>query len=731
MAKYFLNILLLTLVIFLAARLGLQVSIAKDNISLLWPPTGISIAVLLLQGRKLWPSIFLGIAFATAATGIKWGFIFAAALTNTVEALLATQLIHYWQVDYKLERIYDVLKLLVIILIITPLMAGLMGATGFCLNFTCSPEMFFDISWKWWVGNAMGALVITPLLLTWSHPQFHHSPPSKQAIVFIITGFALLISTNLLVFGRFPITPLNLNYYPLQYLCFPFLIWAAFSLKEKGATLAIFLTVIIAIEGTLQGDQPFGVSESVHSNLLILWSFMLVVSIPTLILASAVSERDFAEEQLSILAYQDPLTHLPNRSAFYREVSNFLSSCQVGNTDQACAILFIDLNRFKEINDSFGHTLGDQLLCQVSQKVKGSIPQAYIMARLGGDEFAVLVPSFKGYKEIEILTQDILKQFESSFVIESCEFIIGATIGIVIGNCSYTKAEDIIRDADIAMYHAKTSNRKSCYFDPLMRQKVISRLKLEQELRRGIDNNELNLVYQPIVNILNQKIMGFEALLRWYHPERGWVSPGRFIPIAEETELIVEIGDWVLTQACQQLQQWQENFSTEISMSLSVNVSPKQLRENDLVAHVNQMIKLYDIDPENLNLEITETAILESNSKQVLDELKALGVRLYLDDFGIGESSLSRLYQLPLDVIKIDRSFVQGIPENRRKSAIAQTIINLADNMDLGVIAEGIETEAQKKELLKWGCLRGQGFFFSKPVSAEVATDLIANNHLS
>ncbi|MDR9402206.1 MAG: EAL domain-containing protein [Halothece sp. Uz-M2-17] len=728
MAKDFLKIIFFSFVIFLAAKLGLEVSIAQDNISLLWPPTGISIAVLLLHGRKMWSSIALGIAFATASTGVSLGFIVAAGLTNTVEALLATQLIHHWQVNYKLERIYDVLKLLAILLIITPMIASLIGTTGFCLNFTCSPETFFNISWKWWIGNAMGGLVITPLLLTWSYHRFNHFPPSPQTLLLIISGFALLIFTNLLVFGIIPTLLINLNYYPLQYLCFPFLIWAAFSLKQKGATLAIFFTVIIAIEGALQGYKPFGITESIHSNLLIMWSFIIVVSIPTLILASAVAEREFAEEQLSILAYQDPLSKLPNRSAFYQEVSISLNHCHSKKNDQSCAVLFIDLNRFKEINDSFGHTLGDQLLCQVAQRVKSYIPEEYMIARLGGDEFAVLVPNFKEYQQVKILTQGILSQFEAPFFIENCEFLIGATIGIVIGNCRYSRAEDLIRDADIAMYNAKTRHRKFCYFDSIMRKKVISRLNLEQDLRRGINNDELNLVYQPIVNILNKKIIGFESLLRWYHPEQGWVSPNRFIPIAEETELIIEIGDWILTQACQQLQEWRQQFSSEMLISLSVNVSPKQFRENDLVFHVNQMLKLYEIRPEDLKLEVTETAILESNSKQVLEDLKAIGVGLYLDDFGIGESSLSRLYQLPLDVIKIDRSFVQGLPENKRKCAIAQTIINLADNMDLGVIAEGIETEAQKDELLKWGCRRGQGFLFSKPVSREVATEMIAHH---
>ena len=728
MAKDFLKIILLALVIFIGAKLGLAVATSYDNVSLLWPPTGISIAVLLLQGKKLWPGVTLGTGLATALTGAPLGFIVAAALANTVEALLATQLIQNWNVRYSLNRTYDVLKLLLIIMIITPLLASFIGSMGVCFNYDCSSEILWKVGWQWWMGNAMGALVLTPFLLSWSHPQQGNGLSlSNQTKGLIATGFLLLILTNLILFGIIPTSIFETNNYPLRYLCFPFLIWASFSLKQKGATLAIVLTVIIALRGTLQGNDIFIETQSTQTDLFIMWSFMIVVAVPTLLLAAAMTERNVAEKKLSTLAYQDSLTDLPNRSAFYQEVSYFLNLCQIeSNHQSSCAVLFIDLNRFKEINDSFGHTLGDELLRQVADRIKSCIPEDDRVARLGGDEFAVFIPALQDNQKINLLIQKILQQFETHFVIGSCEFLISATIGIVIGNCHYTQAENLIRDADIAMYHAKTRRRKYCWFEPSMRHKITARLNLEQDLRRAIQENELHLVYQPIIDLQEKQTKSFEALLRWYHPQQGWISPARFIPIAEDTELIIAIGDWVLTEACHQLQQWQQQFSPKMGISLSVNVSPKQLRENDLVSHVSQLVKLYDIRPENLKLEITETAILEANAKSVLEALKALGVGLYLDDFGVGESSLHRLYQLPLDTIKVDRAFVQGIPENRRKSAIAHTIVNLAENMGLGVIAEGIETEAQTESLLNWGCDHGQGFFFSKPVLPAVATEIIA-----
>ena len=733
MAQYFLKIILSTLIIFLAAKLGLEASLIYHNISLIWPASGISIAILLLKGKQLWPGITIGAFLATASTGIGWGFAFGAAVANTVEALFANYCVQSWQISYQLNRTYDVLKLLLIITIITPATASLIGVTSFCLNFNCSTELFLTLAWQWWIGNAMGALIFTPLLLAWSRDYPNSFLPtlrSKKGLQVGI-GFSLLIITNLVIFGVIETSFLEFYDYPLQYLCFPFLIWSGFCLQQRGVTTAIFLTVVIAILGILKDTGPFTNHDSLHANLFVLWSFITVISIPTLLLSSAVAERQLAEDQLSLLAYRDSLTGLPNRAAFFRNVSEWLKRCEMGQNRTFCAVLFIDLDRFKEINDSFGHPLGDELLCAVAHRLEACISKESTIARLGGDEFAVLIPTLKDYQIAIHLAEKIIDQFKLPFLIQNCDFVISATIGIVIGNCNYTSSEDLVRDADIAMYNAKTNGRKYCQFEPGMRHRVIARLNMEQDLRRAIQNEELTVVYQPIMNLLNQKIIGFETLLRWYQVEQGWISPARFIPVAEDTELIIDIGNWVLIQACSQLQQWEQQFPEQSPITLSVNVSPKQVRDEDLVQRVEYIIQDSGIHPEHLKLEITETAILAANSKKVLEDLKALGVGLYLDDFGIGESSLNRLYQLPLDVVKVDRAFVQGIPENRRKSAIAQTIINLAHNMNLGVIAEGVETEAQRTELLKWGCNTGQGFLFSKPVAPKVATDMIRKGHCS
>lgn len=721
MDKYWLKILLSAMIVFLAARLGLQVASLEDKVSLMWPAMGLSIAILLLEGKKLWPAIGLGIFGATFSVGMGVLSSLGTTVANVSGAYLATGLINHWKIDYQLHRVSDVLKFLLVVMVIAPLLSSLIGTSSSCLSAGCSLGSFFNMGWRWWLGNGMGALVITPLVLSWA-TRLSLVPEKPMRIVL---GFSLLVITNLLLFGVIDTGMIDLQKYPLQYLSFPFLIWSGFSLKQRGATTAIFITVIIAVLGTLNGTSPFTQSESVQESLLLLCLFIIFVSIPTLLLSAAVAERQLVEEHLEYLAYHDSLTGLANRDALFEKIDNFLAHCPTsGNHQQAWAVLYVDLIRFKEINDSFGHTLGDELFAQVAQRIEQAVPSQYLVARLGGNEFAIFLPNCHQSTDPALISEEILKQLQVPFYIENCKFLIGATIGIALGNCHYEKAQDLVRDADIAMYQAKTKQKKYCQFTPDMRQKLISQISLDQELQEVIANEELSLVYQPIINLSTGEIAGFETLVRWHRRGRGSVSPAHFIPLAEQTELIIDIGEWVLNQACIQLQQWQQEFTAN-PFTLSVNVSPKQLRDGNLVQQIEAIIEYYDVDPSSLKLEITETAVLEENSRKILADLKAIGVGLYLDDFGMGESSLSRLYQLPLDVIKIDKAFVGGIPGNKRKSAIAQTIINLAHSMDLVVVAEGIETKVQQQQLSQWSCEMGQGFLFSKPLSIEAATQLI------
>lgn len=714
--NYVIKIIFFTLVIFLAGKLSFSMTL--DLVSLLWLPTGISIVTLLLQGKKFWPGIMIGIFLANVSTGVGWQFSLGAALANTLEAWLATELINHWEVRYQLDRVRDVVGFLLAVAVIAPLLASLVGTTSY-ITFVNAQNDFLTVGWHWWLGDAMGGLVIAPLLLSWGSED--KSLPGHPLMIGL--GFSLVVVLDLFLFGVIETQFLDLQTYPLYYICFPFLIVAAFSLQQRGASTALFFTVAIALWGIVRETSPF-LKESMEDNLLMLWWFISIASLSTLFLSAAVAENRFAQNHLEYLAFHDALTGLPNRRAFCTQVNQFLEQCQAEGNQADCAVLFLDLNRFKEINDSFGHTLGDKLLYQVSQRLAQSIPQKINLAHLGGDNFIFFIPSVNYTTEPDLLCEQILEHLQAEFYIEDFTFSIGATIGIVLSGDYNRKAEELIQEAEIAMYHAKSRQKKHCQLTPNRKEKVQSRLRLDQALHKALSKQELSVVYQPIVDLSSTRVIGFETLLRWYHPQLGSVSPARFIPLAEQTELIVEMGEWVLNQACAQLQQWQD-LPEEDSVSLSVNVAPKQLREGNLAQRVQDLIKYYSINPKLLKLEITETGVLENKSQKVLEDLKAMGVGLYLDDFGTGESSLSRLSQLPLDVVKIDKGFVQGIPDNQRKSAIAQAIIHLAGHMDLAVVAEGIETEAQRTQLLVWGCEMGQGFLFNRPLTPEAATELI------
>ena len=720
--NYYLQNLLLAIIIFISAHLSFQLAVTERNVSLFWIPIGISLASFLLLGTKVWVGVSVGAFLANLSTGAPWQFAIVAAIANTVQPWLVTILMTKWQTRQELDTVGDTLKFLLIGVILAPLLGALIGSSSFCLTHQCSNERFINILQQWGMGDAMGVLIITPLLLSWvkpSLPIFNTENKLPTAL-----GFVLLILTNLFVFGIIPSSYFNSEIYSLEYLCFPFLMWAGYKLTQRGATTAIFLTVFIAIVATMQGNSPFA-EDRVENSLFLLWSFLAVVSIPTLLLSGARNEWVAVENRLTELAYNDSLTKLLNRVAFFDVVNGFINSCKINQNNENCAVLIINLNRFKEVNNILGHQVGDQLLYQVARRLETITPEKNLLARLGGDEFGIFMPRVSHLKDAVTLSMEILEQFQNYFILDNYEHFLTPTIGINLGNCGYENSEDIVRDANIALYHAKTNQKQYCIFNQEMLEARQVKLKLDQQLRQAIAKEELSLVYQPIVDLQSGEVTGFETLIRWDNSTQGKISPARFIPIAEETGFITEIGDWILDQACYQLQKWEKLNCYRSNLTLSINISPKQLQERDLVKQMEDLIQKYNINPHCLRLELTETAVLEIEASPILKNLKKLGVGLYLDDFGMGESSLSRLYQLPLDVMKIDRSFIQGIPKNKRKSAIAHTIINLATSMELGIIAEGIETEAQRQQLLDWGCEKGQGFLFYKPLSAEKATEII------
>lgn len=442
---------------------------------------------------------------------------------------------------------------------------------------------------------------------------------------------------------------------------------------------------------------------------------------------SDVTARKRAEERLSHDAFHDSLTGLPNRNLFLDRID--LTQRQSRRRQRATgALLFLDLDRFKNVNDSVGHSMGDKLLVKIANRLSDLLRPTDTVARLGGDEFAILLPDVRSAASASQVAERILEVLGGKFVISGHEIFATASIGIALNTMEYARPEELLRDADIAMYRAKV-NGKAGYelFDREMHNRAVAQLRLETDLRRAIDRNEFRLEYQPIVSLKDGKMVGFESLVRWDHPERGQLQPNEFIPTAEETGLIVPICWWTLREACRQMNQWQRDFPDRLPFTVSVNVSGRLFHQWDMVEQFNRIFKETGVDPSRLRIEITESRLLEhvSEATSKLEQLREMGVGLQIDDFGTGYCSLTYLQKFSYDSLKIDRSFVSAIEEGNGSDAIVQTIIALGQMLGMNIIAEGVETENQLQQLRNLDCPQVQGFWFSRPVGHRRAAELI------
>lgn len=444
------------------------------------------------------------------------------------------------------------------------------------------------------------------------------------------------------------------------------------------------------------------------------------------------SQTDITERKVS-----DPLTGLPNRLLFIDRLGRLIKHSK-RRKDHLFAVLFLDLDAFKMINDSLGHLAGDQLLVGVATRLEkclrssdtvARLGETFTVARLGGDEFTILLDDLKEPTDADRAAERLMKALAPPFLLAGKEVFTSISIGIALSNTAYDQPEDMLRDADTAMYRAKSLG-KARYevFDADMRASVIARLQLETDMRRALERNEFRNFYQPIVSLDSGRIVGFEALMRWQHPTRGMIGPEEFIFVAEETGLIRELGWWSLREACRQMTNWRARSGSYFDLTISVNLSAKQLLQQHLVAEMKKLLFETGLPAEALKLEITESAVMADPAAAVemLQQIKSLGVRLAIDDFGTGYSSLSYLHRFPLDTLKIDRSFISGDGENSGSMEIARTIMPMAKNLRLDVVAEGVETLEQVALLKRLQCKYAQGYFFSRPLAPENVPSLLS-----
>lgn len=473
--------------------------------------------------------------------------------------------------------------------------------------------------------------------------------------------------------------------------------------RKDGALVWVHLTA------TALRDRNGGVSHSVA-------------------MVEDITARKQAELQLTHQAFHDALTGLPNRLLFLDRLQQALKRTR--GIHPQVAILFLDLDNFKVVNDSLGHGLGDQLLIAVAERLRHSLRNDGTVARLGGDEFAILLEEINGPGDATTAAERIIEALGLPFDLNGQQLFINASIGIACSSPANCQVGDLLREADVAMYGAKRQGKaRFTVFEPGMGTLALERLELESDLRHALDHDEFILHFQPVFNLESaiESLAGFEALIRWQHPVRGLVSPADFIPVAEETGLIVPIGRWVLAEACRQLQAWQEAFPDGPWLAMGVNLSGRHFTEPDLVTDVEAVLRESALEPQRLILEITESAMVEDEqaAAAILQQLKQLGIQLAVDDFGTGYSSLAALRRFPVNHLKIDRSFVDGLGTDPDDSVIVSGIIGLAHGLGLSVVAEGVESARQWAHLRELGCDYAQGYYFARPLTPDDATALV------
>jgi diguanylate cyclase (GGDEF)-like protein len=454
------------------------------------------------------------------------------------------------------------------------------------------------------------------------------------------------------------------------------------------------------------------------------WAALLAVALEHRAVLRELRQR---EDQLRVAALYDHLTGLPNRTLFLDRLRQAIQRTK-RRPGGLFGVLFLDLDGFKVVNDSLGHSVGDRLLVQVAERLTEVLRESDTAARYGGDEFLILLDEIDEPYAPSMVAERILTALGDPFELDGQDLVITASIGITMGGPRYQHADDLLRDADIAMYWAKSQGKGTyALFDVEMHTRAVSRLTLETELRQALERHELEVHYQPVVHLPTGRTCGFEALLRWQHPVGGLTSPAEFLPVAEETGLIIPFGRWVFDESCRQLAEWHARTG-QSDLWMSVNVSNRQFWSGSLVDDIGGALRFNAVDPQRVALEITEGVIMHNveRARGILQALHALGCRLLIDDFGTGYSSLEALHDLPIDGLKIDRSFVSRLGTNTRSGELVRTIALMSANLDLDLVAEGIETEFQRDRLMQLGCTYGQGYLLARPGPAEAAAGLIA-----
>ena len=689
--------------------------------ALIWPAAGISIAGLYLSGYSIWPAVTFASLLTNYLNGSSITVSIIIALANTAQALVGAHILKTFGFERRLDRLWDILVLFMTAFLASAVSPTL-GLAGVAV-FSNVSQNSLPASWvSWWMGGVLSVTVLTPLITSWIDSI--HIPKRRKTIE-ATAAFLTIAGINYILFFTQHNTLAGI---PLVYTTLLPLFWICLRFKPKYVVIGVFLTTILSISGVLYGYERNLTPESeVGVQLMSIEVFSIIISMIFYILSAVYAERKKAERNLKDYVMQleqaletirqhalhDILTGLPNRKSMEERFG--VTKSLATRHGHKVAMLFLDLDQFKNVNDTLGHSVGDMVLKEVSSRLQNSIRQVDTVARLGGDEFIIILSEIQQTQDIENVAQKVLQSFNEPLSILEHEIQTSTSIGIAVYPEAGEDINDLLRSADIALYRAKDKGRNQYQFYDLdMKNQLHAKISLEHDLRHAIDNQQLRLVYQPYVDIQTDKIKGVEALIRWNHPILGLLSPKDFIPLAEDTGLINQIGLWVLNRACKQIKQWKKQG---ILLPVSINLSAKQFFGNNLVESIANALEKYELSPADLDLEITETVAMQTMyTSDQLQELVRMGVSISMDDFGTGYSSLGSIRTLYLNRLKIDKAFVNNLMKDPQDEAIIKTIISMGHTLGLRICAEGIETVEQKEILKGLGCDSGQGYLFYKPM---------------
>ncbi|HTA65757.1 MAG TPA: EAL domain-containing protein [Xanthomonadaceae bacterium] len=710
----------------IAAALGLGLALPGTNASPFWPPTALTLALLYRHGLRFWPVVMAGALTINFLFMLRAGVLPLFALPasigvgigNTLEATIGIWLLRRFAGDRSPFRSLRGLGAFVLFCAaLAPAVSASIGVTiSRWANMSGTSD--YGENWlTWWVGDASGALTMAPILMLTLHARW--LIPTRPRLLEAGALFLALVLGTMTVFG------LWLNHgehrYPLVFFLLPIILWAVLRFQTAGAASAVFLISLIAAVGSLNGGGPFA-RENVHESLMLLQVFILVLAGTTLGLAAVLADRSRmasmlaqANRELHELAFNDPLTGLPNRLTLLDRLQQAERSSRRDN--KRAAILFLDLDRFKRINDSLGHQAGDVLLRTTADRLRSAVREVDTVCRLGGDEFVVLLSGIDAATDAAIVADKIIQCLRAPMRLGQLDLAVTTSIGIALVPDDGTDSGELIRHADLAMYRAKQRGRNNfLFYAEEMNQDAVAGLERELELRQALVDRQFCLFYQPIVDLRDGKVIGIEALLRWQHPKFGLLLPREFIPQAEESGLLVEIGAWALKEAGAQIRRLRDGGQE--MLKLSVNLSLRQLHDRNLPGLIARALEETGLDGRWLTLEIDERMLHQDLLARLnfLHDLGRIGISLTMDGLGSAGSSLNLLKRLPVSVVKIDQDLVSQLQHDPAARDISLAIIAMSHRRGLAVIAECVETPAQRDFLIENGCDFAQGFCFHPPL---------------